>query len=156
MCWICSSEKFKLQKAEEDIVVYKVLKSVNGKLRSPNFDCFPWIEGETYGSPLDIHLTRMRKGYNFEGLAGMHSYKQEPRYDSSSKSFVFKSFYTSERCVPMQYSSIIGFHIVKCIIPKNTIYAVNDYNEIISERIQFIKLGKLVNDEITFDNVLDE
>lgn len=155
MCWICSSDNFKLQNAEEDIVVYKVLQLENGKLHSPNFNCFTWIEGETYGSPLDIHLFRANASYYFEGLQGMHSYKQNPRYDAYYEAYMFRRFYSPKRSVPVQYNLTKGMCVAKCIIPKGTTYAINEHGEVISERLQFIKLGILVDKEIMFNNVLD-
>lgn len=140
MCWICSTDKLKLQNAEEDIVVYKVLKLDNDKLHSPNFGCFTWIEGETYGSPIDIHTFRNNKHYYFEGLQGLHSYQQKPIYDEYYESFIGRTFYNSERSVPVGYPKLNGMCVAKCIIPKGAIYAVNDYGEVISDRLQFIKV----------------
>lgn len=150
MCWNCSIYNLKLQNAEEDIVVYKVLQLDNDKLYSPTFNCFIWIEGETYSSPLDIHLFRPHKVYFFEGTQGMHSYKQKPVYDVFYESYVCKYFITSKRSGNVYYPLNEGMCVAKCIIPKDTIYAINEYGEIISERLQFIKLGKLVGKEIIF------
>lgn len=150
MCWICSTDNFKLQNSEEDIVVYKVLQLENGKLHSPNFNCFTWIKGETYGSPLDIHLFRYKHCYYFEGLQGMHSYKQNPEYDASCEAYTFRSFNSPKHSVPVRYALNKGMCVAKCIIPKDTTYAINEHGEVISERLQFIKLGKLVDKEIVF------
>lgn len=150
MCWICSSDNFKLQNAQEDIVVYKVLQLENGKLHSPNYNCFIWIEGETYGSPLDIHLFRANASYYLEGLQGMHSYKQNLEYNAYHEAYIFRRFYSPKRSVPVQYNLNKSMYIAKCVIPKGTTYAINEYGEVISERLQFIKLGKLVGKEIIF------
>ena len=150
MCWICSTNNFKLQNAEEDIVVYKVLQLVNSKLHSTNYNCFTWIEGETYGSPLDIHLIRPNKVYYFEGTQGMHSYKQKPVYDVFYESYVCSGFCTPRRSSPTYYPLNQGMCAAKCIIPKGTTYAENEHGEVISERLQFIKLGKLVDKKIIF------
>lgn len=142
MCWICSTDKFKLQRAEEDIVVYKVLKLDNDKLHSPNFDCFIWIEGETYGSPIDIHTFKSGEHYYLEGLQGIHSYQQEPIYDVYTESFVGRTFYSPKRSMPASYPQLEGMCVAKCIIPKGTIYAINDYGEVISEKLKLIKVVK--------------
>lgn len=153
MCWICSTKNFKLQNAEEDIVVYKVLKLENDKLSSVHFNCFPWIEGETYGSLLQIHLVKHSDDYYFEGFQGLHSYNRKPVYDG--KEFIFEKFISSTCWGPALYHSDKSVRLAKCIIPKGTTYAVNEAGEVISDKLQFVKLTTTDN-KITFKDVLDK
>ena len=43
MCWHCDKNKIRIQVAEKDIEVYKMLyKDKEGNLVSPVFEMFPW------------------------------------------------------------------------------------------------------------------
>jgi hypothetical protein len=86
----------------------------------------------------------------------MHSYNQKPVYDANYETYIFRRFYGPKRSVPVQYNLNKSMCVAKCVIPKGTTYAENEHGEVISERLQFIKLGTLVDKEIVFDNVLDK
>lgn len=151
MCWKCSLDKFKLQRAQEDIITYKVLRLKKDKLYSPNFNYFPWLKGETYISILNIGTCKIPTSYRMVGEQGLHSYKQTPGYDPTLKAFRFCRFLTSDKSIPTYYQLSKGMYVVKCIIPKGAMYAINDYNEVISEQLRFEQIGTLLDNEVVFD-----
>lgn len=151
MCWQCSVDKFKLQRAQEDIVVYKVLKLNKGQFYSPAYSYFPWIQGATYNSILDIRTDKTFNKYTMVGGSGLHSYKQTPEYDPTLNAFRFRRFLTVDRSIPTYYQLSKGMYVAKCIIPKGTIYAVNDFDEIIADQLRFEQLGTLLDNEVVFD-----
>ena len=154
MCWICSTNDFKVQNAEEDIVVYKVLKLKGDRLSSICFDCFPWVEGETYGSLLQIRLVKYSDDYYFTGLQGLHSYIKTPEYDGEA--LIFEKFISYTCWGPASYNLDGSICLAKCIVPKGTTYAINKAGEVISDKLQFIKLATIVDNKITFEDVLDK
>lgn len=147
MCWLCNINKFKIQRAEEDIVVYKILQEYpNGELRSPHYDYFPYTLNTTYHSPINIVAT-IWNNENVESTTGLYSNLEIPICDEylGVKSYSFKcggSYPVAEHFV------------VKCVIPKNSFYSIGKYKEVISNTLKPIAIGKLVDNKIFFDNVI--
>ncbi len=135
MCWRCDKNRFQMQRAKEDIEVYKVLlKNKEGDLVSAFFESFPWKQGFLYKSPLDIKLTWHQGDYEFHGDQGLHSYIRKPEYDFPTESYNYpKSFGPSTL-----YTS--GCFLAKCIIPKGYSFCVNEDGEVISDALKFIEI----------------
>ena len=116
MCWI--SEKLDKKVAEHDIIVYKiVLPNIRGT--KSLFYKFWYLFNTTYRGTLDIKLV----GSEYCITEGFHSYK------TKSKVLLANQFHFKK--------------IVKCILPKGTIYYINNNDEIVSNQIRIIDYEKI-------------
>ena len=111
MCWISTELDKKV--AEHDITVYKiVLPNIRGV--KSLFYKFWYLFNMTYRGTFNIKLD----GSEYCITEGFHSYKTKSQVLFANK-FYFKK-------------------IVKCILPKGTIYYINNNNEIVSNQIRII------------------
>lgn len=135
MCWHCNKNEFRMQMAEKDIEVYKILyKDKEGNLVSPIFEMFPWQLGFVHKSPLDIKLTWYKGDYEFQGNAGLHSYMRKPEYHSSVEGYCYSRKFTCNTYYPT------GGLLAKCIIPKGRLFCVNEDGEVISDALKVIEI----------------
>lgn len=111
MCWISTELDKKV--AEHDITVYKiVLPNIRG-IKSL-FYKFWYLFNMTYRGTFAIKLV----GSEYCITEGFHSYKTKSQVLFANQ-FYFKK-------------------IVKCILPKGTIYYINNNDEIVSNQIRII------------------
>ena len=144
MCWLCNINKFKIQRAEEDIVVYKILQeNPQGELRSPHYDCFPYTLNTIYNSPINI-VANIWNNETVESTTGLYSTLDIPICDE----------YIGVKCyinTTGEGYPIAEHFVVKCVIPKNSLYSIGKHKEVISNTLKPIAIGKLVNGKIVFD-----
>ena len=146
MCWIGS--KYDMRVAHEDITVYKVVNKVMIypdiiKYEACFFIWFKYEIGKTYSQ--EIYSEAIDKSH-IEINKGLHCFSPDAwveRMPSLGFSVSFcgnksdsEHYYTftfgcaSPRTIPV---------IVKCTIPKGTTYYINDYNEIVTEKLTIVK-----------------
>ena len=111
MCW--TNTELDKKVAEHDITVYKIVLPCSRGAKSL-FYKFWYLFNITYRETLDITLV----GSEYCIADGFHSYKTKSRVLFANQ-FYFKK-------------------IVKCILPKGTIYYINNNNEIVSNQIRII------------------
>lgn len=116
MCWI--SEELNKRVANCDITVYKVVISNTSSVMSL-FRGFEYRFNKTYKESFII------RSYDSMYIItkGFHSYR------TKSQVLYENQFYCME--------------IVKCILPKGTIYYINNFDEIVSNQIRIIGYEKI-------------
>ena len=161
MCWYCNSEKFKLERAKNDITVYKVLrceivpKGEPYELTAWYYPSFVYSLGKIRYS--DITISELPNNIPVDIInnnciiitKGLHSYIDVPKLSYNSL-IICSSVYS--------YSGWVCPVAVECIIPAGSDYAVNEYGEVISSRItptKIIPYDKLVLMENCCDDVIE-
>lgn len=138
MCWI--SKKLKIKIAKKDIPVWKIVcadKDINGNYTNKCLSfCkhFKYILKVRNTTHMSFSVSNIEDVYIGEN--GFHSYSNKLDYilnDDGSISTYFNNFFFKHEFCYYPYSE--NPVIVKCHIPKGTKYAINKYNEIISNDI---------------------
>ena len=116
MCW--TNRTLNRKVVEHDITVYKIVRPCTRGIKSL-FYKFWYLFNVTYRGTLDIKLVSSE----YCITEGFHSYKTKSQVLLANQ-FHFKK-------------------IVKCILPKGTIYYINNFNEIVSNQIRIIGYEKI-------------
>ena len=124
MCWISKPQLFKLQVAQEDVPVYKVVRSSEGHIVA-------WYVPRIYNEAFavtqysEVSFTNGHDGY-IVGSKGFHAYEIMPCL--YNEGILACTIYREKfNAIPL---------VVKCHIPKGALYATNDV-ETISSAIKF-------------------
>jgi len=148
MCW--ESKKYKeIKTAEEDIKVYKI---VDGKLdqigeKNPKFaSCYQRF---TYELDKEYSVNRLEMCFTEMGTAtileGLHSYDLEQvEYNNMSVNVndmaylrVYNKF-TNALCALVSPTEKCVFVKLNCIIPKGSQYIINEWGEVVSNKLKTI------------------
>lgn len=138
MCWSCGIENLKAQIAKEDINVYKVVRKANKEF------CVSLFLGYTYYKnsiqPSQTLEVRIRSSYSFAEI-------KEGYYSYSSVNFVCDSIApgvdgTLSKTVQYGDSGKIlsidnPFYLATFVIPKNSVFFINEMGTIISNYIRY-------------------
>ena len=138
MCWTCCIENLKAQIAKEDINVYKVVRKADKE------SCVSLFIGYTYYKN-SIHPSRILEGrvgssYSFAEI-------KEGYYSYSSVNFVCDSIApgvdgTLSKTVQCGDSEKVlsidnPFYLATFVIPKNSVFFINEMGTIISNYIRY-------------------
>lgn len=138
MCWVCDIENLKVQKAKEDINVYKVVKKATKK------SCVsPFMDYTYYLKDIQPSLTLrviIEPRSNFAKI-------EEGYYSYSSVSFVCNSImqsidgklYKAIRCGNHKEMIAVDnyLYLATFIIPKGFTYFINEEGVIVSNKIRY-------------------
>lgn len=138
MCWVCDIENLKVQKAKEDINVYKVVKKATKK------SCVsPFMDYTYYLKDIQPSLTLrviIEPRSNFAKI-------EEGYYSYSSVSFVCNSImrsidgklYKAIRCGNHKEMIAVDnyLYLATFIIPKGSTYFINEEDVIVSNKIRY-------------------
>lgn len=124
MCWICKPQLFKLQVAQEDVPVYKVVRGLAEHIVAWYV---PYIYNKAFAvtQHSEVSFTNGNDGY-IVGNKGFHAYEITPCL--YNEGILACTIYREKfNATPL---------VVKCHIPKGALYATNDV-ETISSAIKF-------------------
>ena len=146
MCWTCLPNDFKINRAEKDITVYKivVIDKDTDLVWSPCKKEFPWSKNTIYHTDMNIHSMVNYEGYYckkigyfMQGDQGLHSFKGTPK--AAVEQFIVR--YTTINSLPKDC------RIMECVIPERSYYSVGNYDEIISDALMPKALYAYENEE---------
>lgn len=124
MCWICKPQLFKLQVAQEDVPVYKVVRGLAEHIVAWYV---PYIYNKAFAvtQHSEVSFTTGHDGYII-GNKGFHAYEIMPYL--YGEGILAGTIYREKfNAIPL---------VVKCHIPKGALYATNGV-ETISSAIKF-------------------
>lgn len=138
MCWIsCRTPRLKV--AQEDITSYKIvrLNANNGTYDAIHYP-FHYIPDVLEESKLEIE--RIDLWYTRINVA-FHSYSEKPILQFSKFEICIKhpKLNTILGYIPLENVLHDNYVVVKCIMPEDTNYYINDHGEIASNRIILTK-----------------
>lgn len=121
MCWITHKTPQTIT-AGENVIVYKVLLPVQGRKQL----CISPVMLDTLYT-LHTQTKRITITYRLSETFGTHRYTITKGYhsDATLDMSLKRLYFMAEK----------DLAIYKCMIPKGTIYYINEYNEIVSEYI---------------------
>lgn len=141
MCWT-SYHNPEIHKAEKDISCYKI---VNRNLTSFYYTDFPYKLNEIHITELDAPKFNT---FNFIISKGFHSYspnqcKIEYYKRKNKPGLYIGSIYTiySKKAI-LDSLPANDTVILECVIPKDSLYYINEHGEIVSNRIKPLKVIK--------------
>lgn len=138
MCWTCCIKNLKAQRAEEDINVYKIVRKATKE------SCTSLFMGYTYYKnsiqPSLVLEVRVSSSYSFAEI-------KEGYYSYSSVNFVYDSiepgvdgtFSKTIQCGDSEKVLSIDnpFYLASFVIPKNSVFFINEMGTIISNYIRY-------------------
>lgn len=157
MCWI-SYKPWKQEVATRDIECFKICTLIDNKIYSL-YQGFEYQLNTVYNAKLSFSksiVIKTGKVISYEITAGIHSYSTEcslkrvfvPNTDvlatEEDKEIEFLNVIKNESLMD---SICLNFYpnrvLVKCIIPKDSIYFINENGEIVSNQIILTKVTEL-------------
>lgn len=154
MCWV-SFKPWKQEVATRDIECFKICKLIDNKIYS-FYKKFEYQLNTKYKEKLIFSqriaekLTGNGQLIYYEINEGFHSYSNKCKIEVSLESSIVRfinvvnitgNICNLNECISLnKYPNTI---LLKCIIPKDSIYYINEYNEIASNYIKPIKIEKI-------------
>lgn len=142
MCW--ESKKYKeIKTAEEDIKVFKIVDGKLGQIGEKNpkftscYQSFTYELDKAYSvNRLEMRFTEMGTATIFEGL---HSYDLEQvEYVNDSGYLGVYNKFTDTQCALICPMDKCVFVKLNCIIPKGSQYIINEWGEVVSNKLKTI------------------
>ena len=141
MCWVTYDKKYKKFKvAEEDIPVFKVVRK--NSLLSYYTD-YPYILNEIHTTePIKINHSLVYHGEEWKIEKGFHSYSVEciTEIARGARGWNIKVYDSDKKTVLLDYYEMSSTCKLECIIPKGSLYYVNEWGEYVSESILPFKI----------------
>lgn len=137
MCW--ESKKLKIKTAKKDIPVWKIVhadKDIHGRYTNK---CHSFYKSFEYtlkvGNTTQMSFGVLNTKNTFVGNNGFHSYSNKVKYTIHENNnilvYLNKLFFDYTICYYYRGNTTIA----KCHIPKGSKYAINEFDEIISNNI---------------------
>lgn len=137
MCW--ESKKLKIKTAKKDIPVWKIVhadKDIHGRYTNK---CHSFYKSFEYtlkvGNTTQMSFGVLNTKNTFVGNNGFHSYSNKVKYtiheNNNISVYLNKLFFDYTICYYYRGNTTIA----KCHIPKGSKYAINEFDEIISNNI---------------------
>ena len=136
MCWV---GVFRLQEAQKDIEVYKVVIKDNKCYRSA-YRNFPYIKGQTYHSK----IISGRRSILCSVYTAIHSYSKELTEVNFNEKPGYRELVISNKITYRRIDYFTNsenfpeFVIMPCIIPIGAKYCINNRGEIISDTLKIL------------------
>ena len=137
MCW--ESKKLKIKTAKKDIPVWKIVhadKDINGKYTNICRSFYKFFEYTLkVGNTTQMSFDVINAKNTFVGNNGFHSYSNKVKYTINENNIisVYLNKLFSDYTICYYYRG--NTTIAKCHIPKGSKYAINEFEEIISNDI---------------------
>ena len=138
MCWIEVLRNVKYQVADKDIKVYKIVTYATKESCVSMIQNFNYITNMLYIIPT-LECNEVARKYGMLKIEkAYHSYTKV-QFVCDSAFHIIKGIYRCKRIILGNRRMFIPFkndsYIATFIIPKGSIYAINSYGEIISNKI---------------------
>lgn len=133
MCWITYDKKYKdFKVAEEDIPVFKVVRKIP---LSSYYTNYLYILNEVHTTePIKINHSLIYHGEEWKIQKGFHSYSVECTTEISCGQNI-QVYSSDDDAILLDYYKMSNTCKLECLIPKGSLYYVNEWGEYVSESI---------------------
>ena len=138
MCWVCEIENLKIQKAEKDINVYKVVKKATKK-----YCVSPFMDYTYYSKNIQPSLTlgvMIEPRLTFAKIIeGYHSYSSVNFVFDSVVKGIFGGYVKTIQCGNRKEIFRVdnSLYLATFIIPVGSVYFTNEEGAIVSNKIRY-------------------
>lgn len=138
MCWTCCIKNLKAQRAEEDISVYKVVKSANRKYCVAPFMDYTYYLKDIQPS-LTLEVTIEPSSIFAKITEGYHSYSSVNFVCDSIVPGIFGGCVKTIQCGNRKEIFRVNnsLYLATFIIPSGSVYFINEEGVIVSNKIRY-------------------
>ena len=140
MCWVTYEKKYKNFKiAEDDIPVFKVVRK---HFLLSYYTNYPYILNEVHTTePIKTDHSLFYIGEEWKIQKGFHSYSVgcTTKIVQGVHEWNIRVYDSDKNTVLLDYYEMSSTCKLECLIPKGTLYYVNEYGEYVSESILPLK-----------------